>query len=255
MRTVVTGAASGIGQAIALRLAKEPEPALLLVDRDADRLAAVVAEVQSIGAVVSGLVVDVADTAVGEIVGKAVGDRLGGLDSLVSNAGFARYGVLENLDAKEFDEMLSINTRATLLLANALLPLLKESRGAIVATASISSLQPTPSVGIYATSKAALVMLVRQMALDWGPDGVRCNCVSPGSIHTPASAASYDDPVRRQQREQEIPLRRLGKADDIANAVAFLLSEQASYITGTNLLVDGGLGQTLLVSAMSATQG
>jgi NAD(P)-dependent dehydrogenase (short-subunit alcohol dehydrogenase family) len=98
-------------------------------------------------------------------------------------------------------------------------------------------------------------MLVRQMALDWGPDGVRCNCVSPGSIHTPASAASYDDPVRRQQREQEIPLRRLGKADDIANAVAFLLSEQASYITGTNLLVDGGLGQTLLVSAMSATQG
>jgi len=152
----------------------------------------------------------------------------------------------------DLERVFAINTRATFLLAKAAHPLLKASRGDIVATASISSEHPTAPLGAYSARKAALVILIRQMALEWGPDGIRCNCVSPGLTHTGITAKTYDDPAKRERRGLDIPLRRIGAADDIARAVHFLAGPAADFVTGVNLIVDGGMTQTLMVSPAAA---
>ena len=130
---------------------------------------------------------------------------------------------------------------------------IRESGGAIVATASISADHPTPPLGAYAASKAALVRLVEQMAIEWGPVGIRCNCVSPGPTLTGMTSRGYADAARRAQRESTIPLRRLGTAADIAGAVLFLLGTEAAFINGINLIVDGGLGRNLMPASGAGT--
>lgn len=256
MRVIVTGAASGIGRALAWLLATEPpngeRARLLLVDRDAAALESVADGLRSQCDTVETAIADLSDPAAPAVIVQQAADRLGGLDALVSNAGAIHAMPIEQVAAAEFDRLMAINVRATLLLGQAALPLLKQSRGSLVATASISSTNPTPALGVYSASKAALVMLVGQMALEWGPLGIRCNCISPGPTHTGMTAASYDDPTRRDRRSQDIPLRRIGQPDDLARAILFLISPAASFVTGVNLIVDGGLSCTLMVSSSSA---
>jgi NAD(P)-dependent dehydrogenase (short-subunit alcohol dehydrogenase family) len=117
---------------------------------------------------------------------------------------------------------------------------------------SISASQPTPPHGAYSPSKAALVMLVRQMAYEWGPDGIRCNCVSPGMTHTGMTDQVYSDPQRRAERASHIPLRRVGDPIDIARVVAFLISPDAGYVTGVDLPVDGGVQTALMPTLRGA---
>ncbi|MGI4952420.1 MAG: SDR family NAD(P)-dependent oxidoreductase [Janthinobacterium lividum] len=256
MRVIVTGAASGIGRAVCRLFAAEPPdrtpPRLLLVDRDAAALAAVADELRAGCDAVETAVADLADPAAPSSIVAQAADRLGGLDALVSNAGAIHAMAIEQVSAAEFDRMMAINVRATLLLGQAALPLLKQSHGSLVATASISATNPTPSLGVYSASKAALVMLVEQMALEWGPFGIRCNAVSPGPTHTGMTAASYDDPARRDRRAQDIPLRRVGEPEDLARAILFLIGPAAAFISGINLVVDGGLSRTVMVSSSSA---
>ncbi len=140
----------------------------------------------------------------------------------------------------DYDQVLALNTRATLLLAQAARPLLKASRGSIVATSSLASIMPTPPLGMYSASKAALVMLIQQMAVEWGGDGIRCNCVSPGSTLTPMTAKVYADSAERAKRERAIALHRIAQPEETAQAIAFLLGPRASFISGVNLMVDGG---------------
>lgn len=116
----------------------------------------------------------------------------------------------------------------------------------MVITASISGEHATPPGGAYSPSKAAALMLAKQLAVEWGPDGIRVNTVSPGMIVTPMTQVVYDDPAARAQREARVPLRRVGEPEDIANAVAMLLGPDAAYITGADLVVDGGLVNTLM---------
>jgi NAD(P)-dependent dehydrogenase (short-subunit alcohol dehydrogenase family) len=108
-------------------------------------------------------------------------------------------------------------------------------------------------MGAYGPSKAALVMLVRQLAYEWGPDGIRCNCVSPGTTHTSMTEGTYADPARKSERASHIPLRRIGDPEDLAAAIAFLASSDARYVTGIDLLVDGGLGTSLLPAVRGLT--
>jgi NAD(P)-dependent dehydrogenase (short-subunit alcohol dehydrogenase family) len=159
---------------------------------------------------------------------------------------------LEELDLDTYERTFAVNTRATWLLGKAAFPALRESRGAIVATASISATQPTPPLGMYSASKAALLMIVRQMALEWGRHGIRANCVSPGPTDTGLTRNSFGDPdnaaarANRAHREQTTPLRKIARAEDIAEAVLFLAGPRAAHVTGVDLPVDGGISVAVM---------
>jgi glucose 1-dehydrogenase len=248
MRILITGAASGIGLALAALVAgKAADRAqLMLVDLDEARLRQAASSLQETGAKIVTRTADLSEPeAPGRVVEEA-GRLFGGLDGIASNAGIIQSAALTALETRDFDRIFCINARAAWLLGKAAHPLLRQSRGALVATASVSAEHPTPPLGAYSASKAALVMLIQQMAVEWGPDGIRCNCVSPGPTLTPMTAVAYSDPKLRQQRENNIPLRRLGRPEDIANAIAFLMSPEGAYISGVNLLVDGGMSQCLM---------
>lgn len=244
MRTIVTGAAGGIGEAVARLHARRyggKSSNLFLVDRDSDRLNAVADELGAIA-----FAADLEQEGAGEAIVRAAVQGLGGIDAIVSNAGIIHQSPLAKLSTSDFDRIFAINTRATWLLAKAAYPELCMTRGTIVATGSISAFHPTPPLGAYAASKAALLMLMRQMANEWGPDGIRCNTVSPGPTMTGMTQAGYSDEDLRRRREASLPLRHIGEPEDIASAILFLLSPEARQITGTDLLVDAGLSTTLM---------
>lgn len=246
MKVIITGAAGGIGAGVAFQLAKGGGAALMLVDRDAARLEATAGQARALGAKVETLTADLGDVdAPADIVAKTV-QAFGGLDGIVSNAGVLVGGALKDLTVENYELSFAINTRPTWLLGKAAHPHLAKSKGAIVATASLSAENATPPLGTYSASKAALVMLMKQMAVEWGKDGIRCNCVSPGPTLTPMTEKGYADPERKKQREQTIALGRLGAPEDIANAIVFLLGPNASFITGVNLFVDGGINEMLM---------
>lgn len=249
MRAIITGAASGIGKAVALRLAREAHAQLLLVDVAAEKLDAVARELRTLGAQVETFSGDLTDVAVPGRVVAAAAQAFAGVDALISNAGVIKRGSLLDLTLEDYELGFAINTRATWLLAKAAHPHLKASKGAIVATASISAHAPTPPLGAYSASKAALVMLVRQMACEWGPDGIRCNTVSPGSTHTGMTDARYSDPQQHAAAAKRQPLQMVGSPEHQAAAIAFLVSPEAAYITGADLLVDGGLNTMLMPAA------
>lgn len=253
MRMLITGAGSGIGRAVATGAAHGlgPEARLFLVDLDAERLATVQTEILSTGAACFVLVADLARPDAADVVVSAAVDALGGLDALVSNAGLVAPAPLTEMTVESFDSNMALNARATWLLGRAAHPALRESGGAIVATASISGTYPTPPLGAYSASKAALIMLVKQMALEWGPDGIRCNTVSPGPTLTGLTAGAFggEEPAQREnreRREQVIPLRKVGRAEEVAEAILFLAGPRASQITGIDVAVDGGVGLILM---------
>jgi len=252
MRAIITGAASGIGRATAFRLARDSvlrdqQPArLLLVDISKDGLAEATSLLRAEGAQADIFVGDLCDPSVAAAVVDAAHRAFGGLDALISNAGAIMRSSLLELSTADYERSFALNTRATWLLAKAAHPLLAHSRGCVVATASISAHEPTPPLGAYSASKAALIMLVRQMALEWGPSGIRCNTVSPGSTHTGMTDARYADPAQRMAAAQRNPLRAVGSPENQAAAIAFLVGPDAAYITGIDLLVDGGLATMLM---------
>lgn len=254
MRVIITGAASGIGRAVAellgLGSAVPGSHQLLLTDRDAAGLKAL-ADV--IGPASASCVADLGAANCGDLIVSAALAHMGGIDAVVSNAGIIAAGALIDLAPEDFGRIYAINTRATWALAKAAHPHLAASRGAFVATASMSATQPTPGLGFYSSSKAALLMLVRQLALEWGKDGIRCNTVSPGPTYTAMTKAGYDEPARRAQRESMIPLGKLGIAEDVANAILFLISPQAAHITGIDILVDGGMSNNLMPATGGGT--
>jgi glucose 1-dehydrogenase len=171
---------------------------------------------------------------------------LGGVDAVISNAGAIYAGAMATLAPTEFDKAFAINVRATFLLAQAAYPALKQAKGVLIASGSLAGRNPSPGLGAYSATKAALAMLIAQLAAEWGPDGIRCNCVSPGTTLTAMNAAFYADPKNRAAREANIPLRRLGAPRDVANVIHFLLRPEASFISGVDLLVDGAANTMLM---------
>lgn len=257
MRVVLTGAARGIGRAMALRLARDSinrfgAPArMVLADLHGDELATLAEQLRGDGAEVVAITADMADVAVPrKLVDAASG--FGGLDALVSNAGFAIPAPLLDAGIDDWDRIFAVHVRAAWLLGQAAHGMLSAARGSIVITTSISGAQATAPLAAYSPSKAAALMLVKQMALEWGPDGIRTNALSPGLTETPGTASIYAVPQARAQRESRVPLRRIAQAEDMANALSFLVGPDAAYINGIDLLVDGGFSTALMGSVNMA---
>jgi 3-oxoacyl-[acyl-carrier protein] reductase len=252
MRVLVTGATGGIGRAICLSLLEQARAngTQLVVAAAASRhsaeLDALAVELNAAGARAIGLYADLGTPdGCRDLVAQAR-DFCGGLDGLVSNAGMTRPAPLAQQTLEDWDRVFSVNTRAAWLLACAAREALAQSRGAIVAVASMSGMLPHPGYGAYSASKAALIMLCRQLAQEWAVDGIRVNSVSPGMIRTPLTERVYQNSEVAGKRQAMVPLQRIGTPDDIARAVVYLLSTQASYMTGENLRVDGGLCDRML---------
>lgn len=257
MRVLVTGASRGIGRAICLRLAQQGHQVAACASAHAGELEQVAQEAQRQGGRVLPLIGDLSDPATpARLVSQAL-DALGGMDAVVSNAGVSRPSTLAQLELADWDHLFAVNTRAPWLLAKAAYPALRESRGSFVTVASMSGVHPYPGMGAYSPSKAAVLMLVRTLAQEWAADGIRVNAVSPGLIHTSLTARVYADAPTKTAREALVPLHRIGDPEaDIAGIVSFLIAPEAGYVTGQNLLADGGLldGMQGLIPGRPATE-
>jgi NAD(P)-dependent dehydrogenase (short-subunit alcohol dehydrogenase family) len=262
MKYIITGAASGIGRAVSELAAADRNDGptqLLLVDRNAAGLDEVAHQLASTGAKVITMGANLAEVDSAQRIVSRAEAEFGGVDVISSNAGIVHVALLKDLEVEAYDLLFDVNTRPTWLLGKAAHRLLARARGSIVATASISSEYPTPPLASYSASKAALVMLVKQMALEWGPDGIRCNCVSPGPTFTGMTRDAFNDDnnpahlENRARRAAFIPLRKLGQPQEVARMILFLAGPQASQITGVNVNVDGGLTVAFMPAAGSGS--
>lgn len=245
-RAVVTGAASGIGRAVAKSLTDAGVDVALL-DRDAEGCARFAAELRAAGAHAIAAACDTSDPDSVSAAAKAVMAQFPAIDIVVNNAGILRAGALAEIGLAGWNELLSVNLTGYLLIAQAFRPaLLAAGSGSLVHIASIAASNPQPRSGAYSPSKAAVAMLSRQLALEWGPDGIRSNIVSPGMVRTPLSEAFYQAPGIAERRAAMVPLRRVAGPQDIADAVVYLASPRAAYVTGAEILVDGGLDQMVM---------
>ncbi|WP_428623889.1 SDR family NAD(P)-dependent oxidoreductase [Sedimenticola sp.] len=242
----VTGAGGGIGHATAIALASAGAHVAVL-ERDGSRAEAVAKELVDAGHSAIGLQCDVRDAQSVKQAAQSVAEQWGRCDVLVNNAGILKPGALSELDIKDWDEMLQVNLRGYLLCSQEFGHMLRAQEcSAIVHVSSISASNPQPFSGAYSPGKAAVSMLSRQLAFEWGPEGVRSNVVSPGLVRTPLSEAFYQDAEVKRKREAIVPVRRIGTPEDMANAALFLASPRAGYINGQEIVVDGGLSQTLM---------
>jgi glucose 1-dehydrogenase len=252
MRALVSGGSSGIGAATCLRiaeaaLARGVQPMIAVCGHKLTiSQEQVVRSIQSMGGTAVALAGDLGDPDVpGELVGTAAAE-FGGLDALIANAGIASPSAICDLSIEDWDDMFSVNLRSAWLLAKASYPHLRDSRGAACFTSSMSGQLPHAGSGAYSPSKAALTMLAQTLALEWAPDGIRVNVVSPGMTHTSMTEKMYADPHIKKAREDIIPLSRIGDPMDIANVIEFLVGPLSGYVTGQDICVDGGFSKSIL---------
>lgn len=230
---LVTGATQGLGLAIAQALA-EHGARVRVSDRDAAACERVAAGLPAARAMAA----DLGDVSAID----ALVEAAGAVDILVCNAGVqGPAGPLGQATDADWQTVMDINLRAAARLASGLIPgMARRGSGSVVLMSSIAGLRGNRSIGLYGLSKAALAQLARNLAVEWGPQGVRVNAVSPGLIRTPLAAGLLADAAFMQRRLQATPLRRVGEPHEIAGVVVLLASRAGGFITGQNLVVDGG---------------
>ncbi|MFI6960837.1 SDR family oxidoreductase [Streptomyces sp. NPDC050149] len=238
---LVTGGSTGIGLAAAVRLAAEGAHVFITGRRKAELDAAV----ETIGSA-TAVIGDIADLADLDRLYEAVRDRGQGLDVLFANASVAAFAPLEQITEEHFDTLFGINVRGTLFTVQKALPLLNDG-ASVILNGSTNVDAGDEAFGVYAASKAATRSFARTWANELKGRGIRVNAVTPGPTDTPGLSGLAPDPEQaaglRQALAAQVPLGRLGRPEEIAAAVAFLASDQSSFITGTSLYVDGGLNQ------------
>ena len=248
---IVTAAGSGMGRAGAVRFAREGA-AVGIVDLDAAAVAAVVSEIEAAGGRALGIVADLtrdADSA--RIVGETA-NAFGGLDFVWDHVGHPGPAAIEGVEMKEFDIAVGLNLRTQLLTAEAALPEMRvRGGGSLLYTASVSGLIGSPNSPVYSAMKFGVIGFARSLAKRVVKDGIRVNVVCPGAVDTPMlrvfvarpdqqATAGMDKEELVRNRVLRVPMGRAAAPDEIANAALFLVSDEASYITGVALPVDGG---------------
>jgi NAD(P)-dependent dehydrogenase (short-subunit alcohol dehydrogenase family) len=252
MRALVTGASYGIGGAVCKKLAQDAlakgEAAKIVAAATGSRpdLLELVDELRKMGADAKAVTGDLSDPIVPHrLIDEAVA-FCGGLDALVSNAAARYQAPLLEMKVQDWNRVYAVNVTATLLLAQAAHPHLKKSGGAIVITTSIAGSFPHANYGPYSSSKAALIMLMQQLASEFARDGIRVNGVAPGATKTRMNAPIYAIKEMADARAAIIPMGRPGDASEQASVAAFLLGKEASYVTGQNITVDGAFAQSIM---------
>ena len=237
---LITGASRGIGRAIAIRLANEGARVAINFSSNVDKAEEVKQIIESNGGEAMLLQGNVADfAAVGEMI-KRIVDAWGSLDVLVNNAGITRDNLLIRMKPEDFDVVIDTNLKGVFNCTKAVSrQMIKQRGGRIINMSSIVAINGNAGQTNYAAAKAGIIGFTKSAARELAPRGITVNAIAPGFIDTDMTAAMPED--IKHATVEKIPLGRIGAAEDIANAVAFLASEQASYITGQVLCIDGGL--------------
>ncbi len=238
-RALVTGGASGIGRATAERLLAE-SAAVVIADIAGDRVLEVVRALAESGQV-SGLAMDVTDWAQVESGTREAAERMGGLDILVTSAGVSHPGTAWETTLEDWARVLAINLTGSFLCVKAAAPIMiRQGSGRIVMLASISGSQVWSERAAYSASKGGVLALAKSCAVDLAAHGITVNSVSPGPIATPQTESLHSPEIRAKVRERN-PMHRYGTPEEVADVIAFLCSEDARFVTGHDLRVDGGL--------------
>ena len=244
-KAIITGGGAGIGEAIAKAFAKEGA-SVVLADMDLETTEGGAAALRDDGHTAHAVQCDVRDgKSVADMVGEAA-QRLGSIDTIVNNAGWGRAGKLLETSEEDWDRMMDVNVKGVFLVSKHTLPYLLDSGGGcIINMASVAGVVGVPDRTAYCASKGGVISLTRAIALDYVEQGLRCNSISPGTVDTPwvgRMTAQFPDPeatwaemVARQ------PMGRLGQPDEVAAGAVYLASDDAAFITGTNIIIDGGM--------------
>lgn len=238
---LVTGAARGIGRSTALAMARQGAR-VVVSDRDARGAHVVAEEITALGEQALGIECDVVDDLMLRQMVKRATDRFGRIDILVCNAGIAPHlGPLADASDDDYRKTLEVNLRSTWKLTSLVTPGMAERRdGVVVLISSIAGVRGNKALGLYSLSKAAVAALARNIAVELGPHNVRANALSPGVVTTEFAKGLTDHPEFVARRVAQTPLRRFGTPDEIAAAAVFLASPGGAFITGQNLVIDGG---------------
>ncbi|MEM9343036.1 MAG: SDR family oxidoreductase [Pseudomonadota bacterium] len=235
---IVTGAARGIGLATS-KLFLEEGWRVAMIDWDHDELHAVADPLDGADAITC----DISDEAQIAAMIPQAAEAMGGIGALINNAGVADFGPIEETDFARWRDVMRVNLDGTFLCSQAAIPELKKSKGAIVNIASISGLRASTLRVAYGTSKAGVMQLTLQQAAELGEYGIRANCICPGPVRTKLAMAVHSQDIIDAYHDA-IPLNRYGTEREIAEAICFLASDRASFITGQILSVDGGFEAT-----------
>ena len=243
----VTGGGSGIGAATAQRFAQEGAT-VVVCGRRREPLDETVARIESAGGKAEAVVADVSDEAAFTAALEAAAARHGGLDVLVNNAMAYTWGGIEDMSTADWHANFATSVDGTFWGTRAALRLMKGKGGAVVNLSSICGQLGTPWMAGYSAAKAAVDNFSRAAAAEGAPHGIRVNVVIPAVVETPATAGMLADEASRRNTEKLIPMGRVGQPDELANAILFLASDEASYITGASLPVDGGRSSVLVTA-------